>query len=73
MPRSSPISRKHPGDSVVDVMNALKSADEGEYLIGGHLAYNDAEIQNLGHPVTQAHLLCIILIGNGSRMLIRAS
>ncbi len=50
LPRSSPISRKHPGDYVVDVMNALKSADEGEYLIVGHLAYNDAEIQNLGHP-----------------------
>ena len=32
------------------MMNALKSASDGEYLIVGHLAHNDAEIQNLGHP-----------------------
>ena len=31
-------------------MNALKAAADGEYLIVGHLAYNDAEIRNLGHP-----------------------
>lgn len=50
LPPTSPISRKRPGDYVADVMNALKTASEGEYLIVGHLAYNDAEIQNLGHP-----------------------
>ncbi|MGH9800511.1 MAG: ChbG/HpnK family deacetylase [Blastocatellia bacterium] len=50
LPSSSPEDRKHPGDSVADVMNALKTAPEGEYLIVGHLAYNDAEIRNLGHP-----------------------
>ena len=50
LPLSSPVTRKHPGDYVVDVMNALKSASAGEYLIVGHVAYNDAEIQNLGHP-----------------------
>jgi hypothetical protein len=49
-PRTSPVSRKHPGDYVVDVMNALKAAADGEYLIVGHLAYDDAEIRNLGHP-----------------------
>lgn len=50
LPRSSPLSRKHPGDYVLDVMNALKSASDGEYLIVGHLAYDDPEIRNLGHP-----------------------
>ena len=50
LPRSSPISRKHPGDYVVDVMTALKAAADGEYLIVGHLAYDEAEIRNLGHP-----------------------
>lgn len=50
LPRSSPIDRRHPGDYVLDVMNALKQAADGEYLIVGHLAYDDAEIQNLGHP-----------------------
>lgn len=50
LPRSSPIDRKHPGDYVSDVINALKAASEGEYLIVGHLAYDDAEIRNLGHP-----------------------
>ena len=50
LPRTSPIDRKHPGDYVVDVMNALKAAADGEYLIVGHLAFNDAEIRNLGHP-----------------------
>jgi chitin disaccharide deacetylase len=50
LPRTSPVSRKHPGDYVVDVMNALKMAPDGEYLIVGHLAYDDAEIRNLGHP-----------------------
>lgn len=50
LPRSSPITRKHPGDYVLDVMNALKNAADGEYLMVGHLAYDDAEIRNLGHP-----------------------
>ena len=50
LPRISPIDRKHPGDYVADVMNALKAAADGEYLIVGHLAYDDAEIRNLGHP-----------------------
>ena len=50
LPRTSPVSRKHPGDYVVDVMNALKTAADGEYLIVGHLGYDDAEIRNLGHP-----------------------
>lgn len=50
LPRTSPIDRKHPGDYVADVMNALKAAADGEYLIVGHLAFNDAEIRNLGHP-----------------------
>lgn len=49
-PRTSPVSRKHPGDYVLDVMNALKAAADGEYLMVGHLAYDDAEIRNLGHP-----------------------
>jgi hypothetical protein len=35
---------------VLDVMNALKAAPDGEYLMVGHLAYDDAEIRNLGHP-----------------------
>jgi hypothetical protein len=50
LPRSSPVDRRHPGDYVLDVMNALKAAPDGEYLIVGHLAYKDAEILNLGHP-----------------------
>ncbi|MBL8189678.1 MAG: ChbG/HpnK family deacetylase [Acidobacteria bacterium] len=50
LPRTSPIDRKHPGDYVADVINALKAAADGEYLIVGHLAFNDAEIRNLGHP-----------------------
>lgn len=50
LPRSSPVSRKHPGDYVADVMTALKTAADGEYLIVGHLAYDEAEIRNLGHP-----------------------
>lgn len=50
LPTSSPSDRKHPGDYVADVMNALKAAADGEYLIVGHLAYADAEIRNLGHP-----------------------
>ena len=50
LPGSSPITRKHPGDYVADVMNALKTAADGEYLIVGHLGHNDAEIKNLGHP-----------------------
>lgn len=50
LPRTSPLDRKHPGDYVVDVMNALKTASAGEYLIVGHLAYDDAEIRKLGHP-----------------------
>ena len=50
LPPGSPVTRKHPGDYVLDVMNALKTAADGEYLIVGHLAYDDAEIRNLGHP-----------------------
>lgn len=50
LPRSSPIDRRHPGDYVADVISALKAAADGEYLIVGHLAFNDAEIRNLGHP-----------------------
>lgn len=50
LPRSSPVDRKHPGDYVLDLINALKTAAAGEYLIVGHLAYDDAEIRNLGHP-----------------------
>ncbi|MDX2039925.1 MAG: ChbG/HpnK family deacetylase [Acidobacteriota bacterium] len=50
LPNASPADRKHPGDYVADVMNALKAATDGEYLIVGHLAFNDAEIRNLGHP-----------------------
>jgi chitin disaccharide deacetylase len=50
LPPTTPDTHKHPGDYVADVMNALKSVSEGEYLIVGHVAYNDAEIQNLGHP-----------------------
>ncbi len=50
LPRSSPIDRKHPGDYVADVIAALKAAADGEYLIVGHLAFDDAEIRNLGHP-----------------------
>lgn len=50
LPRSSPVDRRHPGDYVLDVINALKAAADGEYLIVGHLAYDDAEIRNLGHP-----------------------
>jgi hypothetical protein len=50
LPAASPTDRKHPGDYVADVMNALKTAAAGEYLIVGHLAYDDAEIRNLGHP-----------------------
>lgn len=47
--RTSLVDRKHPGDYVADVMNALKTAAAGEYLIVGHLAFDDAEIRNLGH------------------------
>ena len=50
LPRASPVDRKHPGDYVADVMNALKTAAEGEYLIVGHLAYDDEETRNFGHP-----------------------
>lgn len=50
LPPLSPNTRKHPGDYVADVMNTLKAAPDGEYLIVGHLAYDDAEIRNLGHP-----------------------
>lgn len=50
LPAASPLDRKHPGDYVADVMNALKTAADGEYLIVGHLAFDDAEIRNLGHP-----------------------
>lgn len=50
LPRSSPIDRRHPGDYVLDVINALKTAPDGEYLIVGHLAYDDDEIRTLGHP-----------------------
>ena len=50
LPRTSPLDRRHPGDYVADVMNALKAAPEGEYLMVGHLSYDDAETRNLGHP-----------------------
>lgn len=50
LPRSSPIDRRRPGDYVLDLINSLKAAADGEYLIVGHLAYDDAEIRNLGHP-----------------------
>ncbi|MFN0107770.1 MAG: ChbG/HpnK family deacetylase [Blastocatellia bacterium] len=50
LPRTSPVDRKHPGDYVADVIAALKAAADGEYLIVGHLAFDDAEIRNLGHP-----------------------
>ncbi len=50
LPRTSPVDRKHPGDYVADVMNALKTAKDGEYLIVGHLAYDDEEARTLGHP-----------------------
>ena len=41
--------RKHPGDYVADLIAALKAAPDGEYLIVGHLAYDDDEIRRLGH------------------------
>lgn len=50
LPRSSPIDRRRPGDYVLDLISSLKAAEDGEYLIVGHLAYDDAEIRNLGHP-----------------------
>ncbi|MBK9316960.1 MAG: ChbG/HpnK family deacetylase [Acidobacteria bacterium] len=50
LPRSSPIDRRRPGDYVLDLISSLKAAADGEYLIVGHLAYDDAEIRNLGHP-----------------------
>ncbi len=42
--------RKRAGDYVEDLIAALKSAPDGEYLIVHHPAYNDAETRNLGHP-----------------------
>lgn len=42
--------RKHAGDYVENLINALKSAPEGEYLLVHHPAFNDKETQNLGHP-----------------------
>lgn len=42
--------REKLGDYVEQLIAALKAAPDGEYLIVGHTAYDDAEIRNLGHP-----------------------
>jgi chitin disaccharide deacetylase len=42
--------RKHAGDYVENLIAALKSAPDGEYLIVHHPAYDDKETRNLGHP-----------------------
>ncbi len=41
--------RKKQGDYVEQLINGLKSAPAGEYLIVAHPGYDDAEIRNLGH------------------------
>jgi YdjC-like protein len=41
--------RKKQGDYVEQLMTALKSAPDGEYLIVGHTAYDDEETRRLGH------------------------
>jgi len=41
--------RRIQGDYVEQVLDALKSAEPGDYLIVGHPGYNDAELRSLGH------------------------
>jgi hypothetical protein len=41
--------RKKQGDYVEQLITALKSAPDGEYLIVGHPGYDDAETRRLGH------------------------
>jgi YdjC-like protein len=41
--------RKKQGDYVEQLMTALRSAPDGEYLIVGHTAYDDEETRKLGH------------------------
>jgi predicted glycoside hydrolase/deacetylase ChbG (UPF0249 family) len=41
--------RKKQGDYVEQLITALKSAPDGEYLIVGHTAYDDDETRRLGH------------------------
>jgi predicted glycoside hydrolase/deacetylase ChbG (UPF0249 family) len=41
--------RKKQGDYVEQLITALKSAPDGEYLIVGHPGYDDAETRKLGH------------------------
>src|SRR5262249_25253751 len=41
--------RKKQGDYVEQLITALKTAPDGEYLIVGHTAYDDAETRRLGH------------------------
>lgn len=41
--------RRIEGDYVEQLINALKTAPDGLYLIVGHPAYDDAETRNLGH------------------------
>jgi hypothetical protein len=41
--------RKKQGDYVEQLITALKSAPDGEYLIVGHTAYDDEETRKLGH------------------------
>src|SRR6266542_5654333 len=41
--------RKREGDYVEQLIAALKSAPDGEYLIVGHVAYDDKETRRLGH------------------------
>jgi chitin disaccharide deacetylase len=41
--------RKKQGDYVEQLITALKSALDGEYLIVGHTAYDDEETRKLGH------------------------
>lgn len=47
--------RAKQGDYVAQVIEALKAAPAGEYLIVGHLAFDEAEIRNLGHPGYPGH------------------
>ncbi len=41
--------RKRQGDYIEQLITALKAAPEGDYLIVGHTAYDDAETRRLGH------------------------
>jgi hypothetical protein len=41
--------RKREGDYVEQLITALNSAPDGEYLIVSHPGYDDAETRNLGH------------------------